>query len=138
VQRGAEITRSLVLSVLVIALAGGFLLFSAGASLLRTPTDDLDGALEQYEQLLCVEDLLRDQIPAGSTVAVSSRDAMLAADPTLSDVSASYWYQRLTELAYPRYDPASSATKAQYAVGLAVPFGGGECNGVGLQITEQV
>jgi hypothetical protein len=120
----------------VVVLAGGFLVVAAVASLLRTPTDDLEGAREQYEQLQCVEDVLRDEIPAGAAVAVRSRDEMLATDPTLSEVSASYWYQRLTELAYPRYDPAISAIKAEYAVGLAVPFGEGECHGVGLDIAE--
>lgn len=121
-------------AAVVVALAGVLLAVLVVAGWAAAPTDDLDGGDEQFAQLVCVQRQLEQRVPAGARVQVAERDVM-AADPLLDDVQASYWFQRLTELAYPRVELVADPSAATYVVAVSSEAPAG-CRGLGVVARE--
>jgi hypothetical protein len=121
-----------------VAVAGGGLLGLAAVAALHAHRGDpsIDSSNDSYEQLRCVEAELRRSVPRDARVRVASRDELLAADPNLDPTQASYWRQRLTELAYPHLELVADPADAELAIGMA-PLGAGPCpGGVGPSVRE--
>lgn len=121
-----------------VAVTGGGLLGLAAVAALEAHGGDasIDSSNDSYQQLRCVEAELRRSAPRDARVRVASRDELLAADPNLDPTQASYWRQRLTELAYPHFELVADPADAALAIGMA-PVGDGPCpGGVGPSVRE--